>query len=98
MSYPTWPRWARNAFVLQLVLNVAFVALILFLHFSGQARDKMEREALLREIVAHGDRVEEAETKLRDWWAIDTRNMRDKVQKDVEKILRESQGKEENNG
>lgn len=90
----TWPRWARNAFILQLLLNCALAVLLTVLHFVGQANDRAEREALRVEIASlskdlelQKEAVDGAEAKLRDWWAIDTRNMRERVREDVEKML-----------
>lgn len=85
----TWPRWARNAFILQLALNCAFVILLLVLFVVGQANNRAKIASLERDLAAQQKTLADAETKLRDWWAIDTRNLREAVRKDTEALLEE---------
>ena len=61
---PSWPRWARNLFVLQLLLNV--VAMISFpvLHFSGQAKDHALRLATETKVVECREDVRDLREKL----------------------------------
>lgn len=93
---PLWPRWARNLFVLQLLLNLVAMVAFPVLHFSGQSRDHILRsgaEEKIAECKANleklRERVEGQEKEMRDWWSIDTRNLRDSVRADVEALFKQ---------
>lgn len=100
---PMWPPWARNLFVLQLLLNFVVWVAVFGLIYIERTRLRATLEAANERVAAHGREVEKLDGKiekvddrmgavveeLRGWWAVDTRNMREEVRAEMDKALKE---------
>lgn len=59
---PLWPRWARNLFLIQLMLNLVIWIAVFGFIFAGRVRQRVEVESLAREVAAQKDQFD----RLRD--------------------------------
>ena len=77
-----WPSWARNTFIAQLVINFALLVLLATMHLLGQQRDHAARQAMEVRLAAAEKEIESVDAvkdELRDWWAIDSRNLKKEI-------------------
>lgn len=93
---PLWPRWARNLFLIQLMLNLVIWIAVFGFIFAGRVRQRVEVESLgdevatqERELEKLRDEVSKAKDDMRGWWDIDSRNLRKEIMAEVEKTLEE---------